>query len=437
MAPRLEPGQAPAGENMSDSSPIEDPHPWKTILVAAMGFAIDAYDAVLFPILRTESFRDLGLVGAASAQAGVAVLGAQFAGMCAGSLVFGIGADKLGRVRALWLSIFLYSAATFLNGCVSSLSAYTCMRFLAGVGLAGELGIAITLATELLPRAGRSLGSLIVGLLGASGGIVSALLNQHLPWRVAYVLGGCMGIVLLVLRLRLHEPRVYREQASTSNYRGNLLDVIRSPSLLLSTIGWVLVGAPLTVVMSYFVTLAPEYSAALNLSSIVTPAWALVSVYSGLAAGELCLSLICEYQGGRRKPLILTALIIIWAIPFALHMLRIASVTAYCLTGFSIGFCLGYWTLYLTAVSESFPTRMRATMTTVIVNLTRVTIYPYGALYAWFGQHLVAPMGFFMTFSVSIGSATLGMLFMKEHCDASLAAPAAGFFKAKPQRQAA
>jgi hypothetical protein len=110
------------------------------VIVAALGYFVDIYDLVLFSIVRVPSLQALGLSGRDVTDYGVFLLNMQMAGMLLGGIIWGVLGDRKGRLKIMFGSIFLYSLANIANGMVTSLPAYAALRFIAGVGLAGELG---------------------------------------------------------------------------------------------------------------------------------------------------------------------------------------------------------------------------------------------------------------------------------------------------------
>src|SRR6185437_6205616 len=118
------------------------------VLVAALGYFVDIYDLVIFSIVRVQSFKDINIPEAAMRTGGEYVLNMQMGGLLLGGIIWGIIGDKFGRIKVLFGSILLYSFANMANAYVTNINSYAIVRFLAGVGLAGELGAGITLVSE-------------------------------------------------------------------------------------------------------------------------------------------------------------------------------------------------------------------------------------------------------------------------------------------------
>jgi len=122
------------------------------VIVGSLGFFVDIYDLLLFSIVRKSSFKELGVAADAMKTVGESIISWQMLGLTIGGITWGIIGDKKGRKNVLFGSILLYSLATIANGFVKDVDQYTWLRFIAGLGLAGELGASITLTSELLPQ---------------------------------------------------------------------------------------------------------------------------------------------------------------------------------------------------------------------------------------------------------------------------------------------
>jgi putative MFS transporter len=132
------------------------------VIVAALGYFVDIYDLILFSVVRVQSLTDLGISAAENLDKGVLLINMQMAGMLIGGILWGILGDKRGRLTVLFGSILLYSLANIANGFAQTLDQYALLRFIAGIGLAGELGAGVTLVSEVLPKEKRGLGTMIV-----------------------------------------------------------------------------------------------------------------------------------------------------------------------------------------------------------------------------------------------------------------------------------
>src|SRR5438046_1483900 len=215
------------------------------VIVGALGFFVDIYDLLLFNIIRRPSLHDLGLTGDAILTTGENILSIQMIGILLGGIAWGIMGDKKGRKSVLFGSILLYSVASIANGMVTNTTQYGVLRFIAGLGLAGELGASITLTSEILPKEKRGIAAAIIATTGVMGTITAYLIYQWFhDWRMCYYIGGAMGLVLLLLRVGFLESGMYDEVKKTNVQRGNFLMFFTSRERFLRYLRGVLIGLP-------------------------------------------------------------------------------------------------------------------------------------------------------------------------------------------------
>src|ERR1700761_2229215 len=192
------------------------------VLVASLGYFVDIYDLVIFSIVRSKSLHDIGVPEADIRLQGVYVINMQMFGLLLGGIMWGIVGDKLGRIKVLFGSIFLYSIANFVNGMVHDINSYAYIRLIAGIGLAGELGAGITLVSETLSKERRGYGTTIVAMIGLLGAVAAAWVGKY-DWRTAYFVGGGLGIILLLLRMGTFESGMFKNIADTGVSKGNII----------------------------------------------------------------------------------------------------------------------------------------------------------------------------------------------------------------------
>src|SRR5579871_1714615 len=149
------------------------------VIVGALGFFVDVYDLLLFGIIRKPSLADLGLSPNEVFEQGEFILSIQMTGLLIGGIIWGIMGDKKGRLSVLFGSILLYSVANIANGFVHSLTQYSIMRFIAGIGLAGELGAGITLVSELLPKEKRGIAASMIAGFGIFGAVTAFFVSRE------------------------------------------------------------------------------------------------------------------------------------------------------------------------------------------------------------------------------------------------------------------
>jgi MFS family permease len=157
----------------------------RLVVVASLGYFVDIYDLVLFNVIKKESLDALGLGGVSYESNEISLFNFQMIGMLVGGILWGILGDKKGRLSVLFGSIILYSLANIANAFVTSMPAYSVIRFLAGIGLAGELGAGITLVVETMTKETRGYGTMIIVTFGALGAVFASLIGKEGTFRMA------------------------------------------------------------------------------------------------------------------------------------------------------------------------------------------------------------------------------------------------------------
>lgn len=351
----------------------------RVVGLAALGYFIDILDLFLFSVLRVPSLRGLAVPSAEHLRAGVMLQNWQMGGLLIGCFIWGPLGDRYGRVRALYGSLLLYSLATLANAAVATLSGYAACRFLAGLGLAGELGAAITLVSETLPTERRGIGTTIVAGCGLCGGIAAAALAELLPWRSCYVVGGASGLVLLLLRVQLLEPALFRRTQAASCRRGSLTLLVRRPARLAAYVRLCLVGLPIWFVAGILMLFSPEFAAALGVPG-VTAAKAVLYSYVGVALGDFACGLLSQHLRSRKRALFFSLLAVLFGILLYLHAEGVSTRLFY-LVCFAAGMTTGYWAVLITTAAEHFGTNLRATVATSVPNLVRAGVIPIALLF--------------------------------------------------------
>ncbi len=344
------------------------------ILVAALGYFVDIYDLILFSIVRVSSLRGLGVPESEILGQGVLLLNMQMGGMLVGGILWGILGDKRGRLSVLFGSIILYSIANIANGFVGGVPQYAALRFVAGVGLAGELGAGITLVSEIMPVHSRGYGTMLVATIGILGAVVASLVGDAFDWRVAYFVGGGMGIALLVLRIGVAESGMFEGiRRATHVARGNFLSLFTSPKTRWKYVRVVLIGAPIWYVIGILVTFSPEFGAAMNMQPLPSPGRAVLFAYIGLAIGDFSSGALSQLLKSRNRVVLLfLALTTIFiGAYFAVAHLSLTMFYTVCLL---LGIATGYWAVFVTIASEQFGTNIRATVTTTAPNFVRGSV---------------------------------------------------------------
>ena len=347
---------------------------WITVGVAALGYFVDIYDLLLFSIVRQASLKDLGVPESELMDQGVLLINTQMAGLLVGGVLWGILGDKRGRLSVLFGSIFLYSIANIANAFVWDVPSYAVLRFIAGVGLAGELGAAITLVSEMLPRETRGWGTTTVAAVGILGAVFAGIVGDLVHWRTAYLIGGGMGLALLVLRFQMLESGMFERVSKNSKVaRGDFLLLFKSGARFRKFLNCVLIGVPIWFVIGILITFSPELARALGITEPIAAGKAVMWSYLGLSAGDLLSGALSQKLRSRKK-VVFGFLILTWAL-----------VTFYCFgptltaTGFyvlcvALGLGIGYWAVFVTIGAEQFGTNLRATVATSVPNFVRGSV---------------------------------------------------------------
>lgn len=354
------------------------------IAVAALGYFVDVYDLILFSVVRNPSLKSLGLSGAELLNQGLNLMNVQMGGMLLGGILWGVYGDKKGRKSVLFGSILLYSVANALNGFVTDLNAYWVLRFIAGIGLAGELGAGITLVNETLPASKRGIGTLIIAGVGAAGAvfapIVASLSADPEWWRTCYFIGGGMGLALLLLRLGTFESSMYTGmQADVS--KGNFFQLFTSWTTFKKYVYCILMGLPIWYIIGILVFSAPEITQLIGIQGSITGGDAIMYCYIGLSVGDFVSGALSQWFKSRNKVVFLY-LVLAWAL--TLYFLNVATDISQVFANIlitALGFFGGYWAVFLTASSEQFGTNIRMTVTTTVPNFVRGALIPISLLF--------------------------------------------------------
>ncbi len=345
------------------------------VIVAALGYFVDIYDLVLFSIVRVPSLRSLGLEGQELITHGVFLLNMQMIGMLAGGILWGVLGDRKGRLKIMFGSIFLYSIANFLNGMVTSIEAYALLRFFAGIGLAGELGAGITLVSEVLHKSVRGYGTMIVASVGVSGAILANIVAKSFDWRTAFYIGGVLGLMLLLLRLKVTESGMFKGMEQSDVPKGNFFALFTCRDRFGRFFHSIMIGLPSWFVVGVLITFSPEFAKALNVQGGVSAGNAVMYCYIGLVAGDLASGLLSQLLKSRKKVVLIFLLITVAAVAGYFNAAGVTADSFYVICGL-LGFGIGYWAIFVTVAAEQFGTNMRATVATSVPNFVRGMTVP-------------------------------------------------------------
>ena len=385
------------------------------VIVGALGYFVDIYDLLLFSIVRLASLRDLGFTGEDLLAKGQHLLNLQMGGMLIGGILWGILGDKKGRIWLLFGSIGLYSVATLMNGLVHSLGAYAFWRFLAGIGLAGELGGSLALISELLSKELRGYGTMIVTTVGVFGAVVAGLVAEVLSWRWAYGVGGVLGIALLFLRIGVAESGMFARLRATGPdvKRGNFLGLFTDRGRLRRYACCVLIGAPLWYVVGILVSFCTEYGKALGVQGAVLPSRGVLWAYLGLTFGDFLSGMLSQLLRSRKK-VVGIGLMGTLAGVCAYFLCRGVSAAVFYGVIFCLGLAVGYWAVFVTVAAEQFGTNIRATVATTVPNFARGALIPVTFLNTFLKGHFGLLAGGFATGMLCLLLAFVALLGLRE-----------------------
>jgi len=352
------------------------------IIISALGYFVDIYDLILFSIVRVVSLKSLGISGDALMSDGVLLLNMQMGGMLIGGIIWGIVGDKKGRISVLFGSILLYSLANLANGFVQNITQYAVLRFIAGIGLAGELGAGITLVSEVMSAESRGYGTMIVATIGIFGAVVAAMVGDYFDWRVAYFVGAGLGFVLLVLRVGVYESGMYDSIKAQNVSKGNFLMLFKDKKYLAKYIYCISVGVPIWFIVGILITFSPEFAKVFNISEPIVAGKAVMFCYIGLAIGDFLSGALSQIFKSRKK--IIEAFIIFEAVMIFVYLfLNRYDAFFFYIVCISLGVSGGYWAVFVTNASEQFGINIRATVTTTVPNFVRGAVVPVTILFEY------------------------------------------------------
>ncbi len=353
---------------------VANPNIVLTVLVCALGYFVDIYDLILFAIVRTDSLRSIGVTPELMQSASELILNSQMVGMLLGGLLFGVLADKRGRLSVLLGSILLYSLMNIANAFVGSVPMYAVLRFFSGVGLAGELGIAITLVSEVMPAESRGYGTTIVASMGILGAVAAYFVHELFNWQAAFVIGGVLGLALLALRVRVSESTMFLKIKDSNEKRG-MVTMLFTKERIGLYLACAAIGIPIWYVIGLLVTFAPEFARESGSVANVVAGQCVMWAYVGLAAGDLASGLISQAFKSRKKAVLTFIAITAGATVWYFVAAEKTALLTYIQCGV-LGFGAGYWAVFITSAAEQFGTNLRATVATTIPNIVRGGLVP-------------------------------------------------------------
>jgi MFS family permease len=343
-----------------------------TVIIAALGYFVDIYDLLLFGIVRKPSLIALGYTNPADLLSkGEYLMSVQMYGLLLGGILWGTLGDKKGRLSVLFGSILMYSLANIANAFVTTIDQYAMVRFVAGIGLAGELGAGITLVAEILPKEIRGYGTSLVASLGLLGAVLANVVADKFDWKVAYIIGGVLGLCLLVMRVSIFESGMFNAAKESKVSRGNFLYLFGNWKRLSKYLRCIFLGLPTWFVIGILITFSPEFAEAMGIEGIKAGS-AIMYCYIGLSMGDLSSGMLSQWFQSRKKVVLLFLVMTISSLFLYLYVVN--SILMFYAVCFLLGLSIGYWALFVTIGAEQFGTNLRSTVATTVPNFIRGTV---------------------------------------------------------------
>jgi len=352
------------------------------VIVAALGYFVDVYDLVLFLVVKNQSLSDLGVPSEEMLEAGVFLLNCQNGGMLVGGLLWGLLGDKIGRTKVLFGSIIMYSLANIANAFVGSVETYAALRFIAGVGLAGELGAGVTLVAELMPPRLRGYGTTIIAGVGVFGAITAGLLGDMLSWRHSYLIGGALGLLLLLLRVSVAESELFKTAQARGGSTRDVIRLLMVPRRFIKFVECIILRVPIWYIIGILLANSKDLAQALGVPEVPRAGLCIAVCYFGLFVGDIAGGLLSQYLKSRKRPVALF-LALCAVLPFCFLTRQNLTLEGFYTQLFLVGAAGGYWVLVVTLAAEQFGTNVRATVTTSIPNFIRGAVVPVSAAFLY------------------------------------------------------
>ncbi len=383
------------------------------VLVAALGYMVDMYDLFIFSIVRVPSLRSIGVSGDDVMKNGLMLLNLQMAGLLIGGIVWGILGDKKGRLSVLFGSILIYSLANIGNGFVTSIEGYAALRFIAGFGLAGELGAGMTLVSEILPNRIRGYGATLVATMGVMGALLAYLVSYLFDWRTSYFIGGGLGLLLMFMRIKVFESGIFKNLKQMNVKRGDVRMLFNNKKRFVKYITSIIIGMPIWFVVGILITFSPEFGKAMGIVEPVDAGKAVLFAFAAQVVGNITSGSLSQYLQSRKKVILI---FMMFSLSFVLlfllgpvHQARTVYILAACL-----GFASGYWTLFITVAAELFGSNLRATVATSVPNFVRGTVIPLTALFVLMKKYLGTIYGALAVGIFAYALAIIALIYLEE-----------------------
>ena len=331
----------------------------------------------------------MGLNNDQIAKDGLHIINVQMMGLLLGGIIWGILGDKKGRLKILFASIILYSLGSIANGFVQTVEQYAAVRFITGLGLAGELGAGITLVSELMPRERRGIATSLVAGIGLSGAVFAYFIRVHFVtadgtgWRTCYFIGGALGFLLLFLRIGVLESSMFKTLEQQSKVKkGDILMLFTNATRCRKYLTAILIALPNWYVIGILITFSKEFATRMNIIGPVDPGKAIMFAYAAISVGDIAIGFISQWLKSRKKALLLFHIITVLAVIWYFNLRGQSADMVYLVCAF-LGLGTGFWAMFVTMAAEQFGTNIRATVATTVPNMARGSLNLVSLLFVY------------------------------------------------------
>ena len=363
------------------------------VIVGALGYFVDIYDLLLFSIIRIPSLKSLGLSQEEIDKTNI--LNIQMIGLLIGGIIWGILGDKKGRLKVLFASIILYSLGSIANGFVHTVNQYAVVRFITGLGLAGELGAGITLVSEIMPKEKRGLATSLVAGIGLSGAVFAYFIKVQFGsspegWRTCYFIGGGLGFLLLALRVGVLESGMYKNIEGKEVRKGAFIMLLNNGKRFKKYLTAILIALPNWYVIGILLTFSNKFASLMKVQDPIDPGKAIMVAYAAISVGDILIGFVSQWFKSRKISLWIFHIITVIGVVWFFHLQGATGVMVYwvCVV---LGFGTGFWAMFVTMAAEQFGTNIRATVATTVPNMARGSL----ALVSLLFQSLIPSKGYF------------------------------------------
>ena len=344
----------------------------RTLIAAALGWMLDAFDAMLYALVLAHVMRDLGMSkGTAGLLNSLTLLASGI-----GGVAFGFIADRAGRKRALMLSILTYSICSFASGLSTSILMLAIFRFILGLGMGGEWNTGATLVAETWPAELRAKAISIVQSSWAIGyalaALVSGIVLHYADWRMAFFVGILPALVVLWIQRGVPESELWRDRfqataghvstSGTGDKGAGFIRIFRPPYgkqtlalLLMNFFGMFAWWGLFTWIPPYLSLPVDQGGRGFGIMSTTT--LLVVLNLAGMFPGYASFGWVADYLG-RRKSFILYTFVAALLVP--IYALARASWALMLLGTLLAFFGTGFFSGSGIIGSEIFPTAVRA-----------------------------------------------------------------------------